>query len=139
MKMALEGISGSAYRDVVKPDQKIPNISLQVPTTDTAKAETAMQIDSHFNNQYDQSKENEQKDKAAEANLLKSAISNANNKLKFKRTKCEFTIYEDINRIAIKVIDRDTEEVIREIPPEETMELVQKLWEFAGLIVDEKR
>jgi flagellar protein FlaG len=98
-----------------------------------------MQIDSHFNNQYDQSKENEQKDKAAEANLLKSAISNANNKLKFKRTKCEFTIYEDINRIAIKVIDRDTEEVIREIPPEETMELVQKLWEFAGLIVDEKR
>lgn len=137
--MALEGISGSAYRDVVKPDQKIPNISLQVPTTDTAKAETAMQIDSHFNNQYDQSKENEQKDKAAEANLLKSAISNANNKLKFKRTKCEFTIYEDINRIAIKVIDRDTEEVIREIPPEETMELVQKLWEFAGLIVDEKR
>ncbi len=137
--MALEGISGSAYRDVVKPDQKIPNISLQVPTTDTAKTETVIQIDSHFNNQYEQSKENEQKDKTAEANLLKSAISNANSKLKFKRTKCEFTIYEDINRIAIKVIDRDTDEVIREIPPEETMELVQKLWEFAGLIVDEKR
>ena len=137
--MALEGISGSAYRDVVKPDQKIPNISLQVPTTEMAKTETVMQIDSNFNNQNDQSRESEQKDKVAEANLLKSAISNANNKLKFKRTKCEFTIYEDINRIAIKVIDRDTEEVIREIPPEETMELVQKLWEFAGLIVDEKR
>lgn len=137
--MALEGISGSAYRDVVKPDQKIPNISLGVPTPDMAMHEKVIQIDSSFNNQNDQSKDNEQKDKAAEANLLKSAISNANNKLKFKRTKCEFTIYEDINRIAIKVIDRDTEEVIREIPPEETMELVQKLWEFAGLIVDEKR
>jgi flagellar protein FlaG len=139
MKMALEGISGSAYRDVVKPDQKIPNISLQVPTTEMAKTETVMQIDSNFNNQNDQSRESEQKDKVAEANLLKSAISNANGKLKFKRTKCEFTVYEDINRIAIKVIDRDTDEVIREIPPEETMELVQKLWEFAGLIVDEKR
>ena len=33
----------------------------------------------------------------------------------------------------------DTEEVIREIPSEEALELIQKMWEMAGILVDEKR
>jgi flagellar protein FlaG len=70
---------------------------------------------------------------------IRNAIENANKKLKFTRTKCELTYHEDINRVAIKVIDKETEEVIREIPPEETLELVKKLWEMAGIIIDEKR
>ncbi|MDF2907671.1 MAG: flagellar protein FlaG protein [Herbinix sp.] len=137
--MALNAIPRSDYRDIVKPDQKIPNLSLQVHAQEAATIEKITQANPSGTNSEDQSKENSQKDKQASANMLKSAIDNANNKLKFKRTKCEFTLYEDINRVAIKVIDRDTNEVIREIPPEETLELVQKLWEFAGLIVDEKR
>jgi len=36
-------------------------------------------------------------------------------------------------------MDVDTDKVIREIPPEETLEMLQKLWEVAGLLVDEKR
>jgi flagellar protein FlaG len=41
--------------------------------------------------------------------------------------------------VTIKVMDKDTEEVIREIPPEETLEMIQKMWELAGLMVDERR
>ena len=75
----------------------------------------------------------------ANESQIRNAIENANKKLKFTRTKCELTYHEDINRVAIKVIDKETEEVIREIPPEETLELVKKLWELAGIIIDEKR
>lgn len=70
---------------------------------------------------------------------IKNAINQANEKLKFTRTRCELTYHDEINRVAIKVIDRDTDEVIREIPPEETLELIQSLWEMAGIIIDEKR
>ena len=54
-------------------------------------------------------------------------------------TKCEFSYHEETKRVSIKVIDAETEEVIREIPPEETLEMLSKMWELAGLMVDEKR
>jgi len=36
-------------------------------------------------------------------------------------------------------MDGDTKEVIREIPPEKTLNAVQKMWELAGLLIDERR
>lgn len=69
--------------------------------------------------------------------MLKSAVSQANNRLKY--TQCEFSYHEGTKRVSIKVTDKDTGEVIREIPPEETLEMVQKMWELAGLMVDERR
>jgi flagellar protein FlaG len=49
-----------------------------------------------------------------------------------------FKIYADnnINRIIIKVIDRETDKVIREIPPEEIQHLLTKINEMVGLLVD---
>ncbi len=41
--------------------------------------------------------------------------------------------------VTIKVIDNATGEVVRYIPPEETAEMMDRLREFAGLMVDRKR
>ena len=39
----------------------------------------------------------------------------------------------------IKIIDKDTKKVLKEIPPEKTLDMIAKVWELAGLMVDEKR
>lgn len=71
---------------------------------------------------------------------IKSAISQANNKIRtHKTTRCEFSYHEATNRVSIKVMDKDTEEVLREIPPEETLEMLEKMLEMAGILIDEKR
>lgn len=70
---------------------------------------------------------------------IKSAVDHANQTMRQSKTKCEFSYHEETKRVSIKVIDADTEEVIREIPPEETLEMLSKMWELAGLMVDEKR
>ena len=76
-------------------------------------------------------------------NAGESGNGSPDNKLKLKQkhmsTKCEFSYHEPTGRISIKVMDKETDEVIREIPPEETLEMVEKMWELAGLIVDEHR
>ena len=36
----------------------------------------------------------------------------------------------------VKVINEDTNEVIREIPPEQILDMVAKMWELAGILVD---
>ena len=44
----------------------------------------------------------------------------------------------DLNRVTIKIIDKTTKEVIKEYPPEETLDMIAKVWEIAGILVDEK-
>ena len=46
---------------------------------------------------------------------------------------------EPTNRITIKIKDKDTDEVIKEIPSEKALEMLAKAWELAGIMVDEKR
>ena len=78
-------------------------------------------------------------EKEAEARI-KSAVAHANDKVKHTgRTNCEFSYNEEIKRIAIKVFDSETKEVIREIPAEETLEMLEQMYELTGILVDERR
>ena len=51
----------------------------------------------------------------------------------------QFGIHEKTNRITVKIIDKKTKEVVKELPPEKTLDMIAKVWEYAGLIVDDKR
>ena len=75
---------------------------------------------------------------ADEGKILK-AIESANRRMRMQHTKCEFSYHETTKRVSIKVIDENTEEVIKEIPPEKTLEMIEKMWELAGIILDERR
>ena len=50
-----------------------------------------------------------------------------------------FGIHEATNRVTIKIVDKETKEVLKEIPPEKTLDMIAKAWELAGILVDEKR
>lgn len=52
--------------------------------------------------------------------------------------EAKFGIHEKTNRITITLVDKETQEVIREIPPEKSLDLVAKRMELAGVLVDEK-
>ena len=67
---------------------------------------------------------------------IKKAVSDLNRKM--NDTSCQFGIHEATNRVTIKIIDNNTKEVIREYPAEETMKMIEKAWELAGIMVDEK-
>lgn len=83
--------------------------------------------------------EGQKRESNADANRFKNAIDQVNEKLKFTKTRCEFSYHEEVNRVSIRVLDKETNEIIREIPPEESYKALEKIWEIAGLLVDEKR
>ncbi len=51
--------------------------------------------------------------------------------------KIQYAVDEDIDRILVKVLDRDSGEVIREIPPKEFVYLLRQVVDFAGLLLNE--
>lgn len=50
-----------------------------------------------------------------------------------------FGIHEDTHRVTIKIVDKTTKEVIKELPPEKTLDMIARVWDMAGILVDEKR
>lgn len=70
---------------------------------------------------------------------LKSAVDFSNKVLFKNNTHLKFQIHEQTKDVMVKIIDDETGEVLKEIPPEKMLDMVAKLWEIAGIIVDEKR
>lgn len=68
---------------------------------------------------------------------LRQAISDINKKIN-PNTIAEYGFHEKTNRVTIKIVDKDTEEVIKEFPPEETLDMIAKVWELAGMFLDER-
>ena len=56
-----------------------------------------------------------------------------------ENTKAVFGMNEATNRVTMKIVDKDTEEIIKEFPAEKTLEMIARVWEMAGIMVDEKR
>lgn len=54
------------------------------------------------------------------------------------QTEAVFGIHEGTNRVMIKIVDKESKDVIKEYPPEQTLDMIQKVWEMAGIMVDEK-
>ncbi|WP_242853054.1 flagellar protein FlaG [Pseudobacteroides cellulosolvens] len=67
------------------------------------------------------------------------AIEKANKAISGTNRSFEFSIHEKTKAIMVKVVDNDTHEVIREIPAEKILDMVAKMWEMAGIMVDERR
>lgn len=68
---------------------------------------------------------------------IKKAVDQLNKKM--NNSEAIFGIHEETNRVTIKIVDKNTKEVIKELPPEKTLDMIAKAWELAGLLVDEKR
>lgn len=49
----------------------------------------------------------------------------------------KFNINEDTDRVIVSVVNKDTEEVIRQIPPEEVVDLAKRLNEMAGVLFNQ--
>lgn len=53
-------------------------------------------------------------------------------------TILDINVHEKTHRIMVKVLDKETGKVIREVPPEKLVDLVATMMEISGIIVDKK-
>lgn len=78
-----------------------------------------------------------QQNAATNAKKIKEAVEEMNKKM--ANSEAQFGIHEATNRVTIKIVDKKTKEIIKELPPEKTLDMIAKVWEMAGILVDEKR
>lgn len=69
--------------------------------------------------------------------MTEKAIENANNRIRSTKTNAKFAYNEDIDRITITITDADNE-VIKEIPPEATQKMLERIHTFSGMVMDQE-
>jgi flagellar protein FlaG len=52
--------------------------------------------------------------------------------------KIHLEVEDDIDMVIVKIIDSETEEVIRQVPPEELVELSKNAKELKGLLISKE-
>ncbi|KEI85549.1 flagellar protein FlaG [Clostridium botulinum] len=69
---------------------------------------------------------------------VKDSVDKLNKLLEGQDIRLEYEIYGKFRDLTIRLIDTKTKEVIKEIPPRKIIDMVAKLCEMAGVLIDEK-
>ncbi|MBQ6888604.1 MAG: flagellar protein FlaG [Lachnospiraceae bacterium] len=80
---------------------------------------------------------NSEEQRQASNDKIKKAVEELNKKM--ANSEAVFGVHDETNRVTIKIVDKKSKEVIKEFPPEKTLDMIAKVWEEAGILVDEKR
>lgn len=148
--MAIEPLSSAMTyqaQAVVKP-QTVTPVNTEVPedgqtvnVDETTAAVTQAQPQDEKSSSEGNGSQQQQtmKNSQATPEHLKKMIAEMNKKINNSNEEAVFGVHEETNRIMIKILDKDTKEVIKEFPPEKTLDMIARLWEMAGILVDEKR
>lgn len=135
--MSVQAQSVSAPKPVTQT--KAPSVESQSNT-----AQEAAQVDNTVNvvaegqsKGNSNSNSNEQQQQLSNEQLRRAVEQFNKNML--THSEAVFGIHEGTNRVTIKIVDKDTKEVLKELPPEKTLDMIAKVWEMAGILVDERR
>ena len=143
--MAIEPLSSAMTYQAqttqqAKPVQKtaVENTEVSTPEKVSAYDATTVKV-AEIEKQDSQSGQDGSYSNQQQANneMIKKAVEQLNKNM--SHSEAVFGFHDATNRVTIKIIDKDTKEVIKELPPEKTLDMIAKVWEMAGILVDEKR
>lgn len=122
--------------EVATQDSTVNFDPTTVKITETKESDTRGQSDSSDGNKPSPKDMAEQQNRASHEQI-KKAVEELNKKM--NNSEAIYGIHEATNHVTIKIVDKDTKEVIKELPAEKTLDMIARVWEMAGILVDEKR
>jgi flagellar protein FlaG len=78
------------------------------------------------------------KQKLIDDKLLKKIVDKLSQQFRSRNTSLNFSIDDATQSLVVKVIDSDSEKVIRQIPPEEILAIRARIQELLGALIDKE-
>ncbi|MBS7144893.1 MAG: flagellar protein FlaG [Roseburia sp.] len=139
MKGAGMSYAGSSSASDVKAESqaKVETASNAAASDDLMKKTIQIDTKETDKNGKDGKRDDSQaKQTISENSQIRKAVDEINKKA--HNSEAVFGIHDATNRVTIKIVDKDTKKVLKEYPPEKTLDMIAKVWEMAGLLVDKK-
>ena len=113
----------------------------QVSKVMTRQSSNTQRNQEQDNKKLQENNEKIKKDELSSKNLreqLEEEIKDMNNIMESIEENLTFKLHEETDRIMTQIIDIQTKEVIKEMPPEEMLDLSARISKMVGLILDEE-
>ena len=139
MKGAGMSYAGSSSASDVKAESqaKVETASNAAASDDLMKKTIQIDTKETDKNGKDGNRDDSQaKQTISENSQIRKAVDEINKKA--HNSEAVFGIHEATNRVTIKIVDKDTKKVLKEYPPEKTLDMIAKGWEMSGLLVYQK-
>ena len=139
MKGAGMSYAGSSSASDVKAESqaKVETASNTTASDDLMKKNIQIDTKETDKNGKDGNRDDSQAQQTiSENSQIRKAVDEINKKA--HNSEAVFGIHDATNRVTIKIVDKDTKKVLKEYPPEKTLDMIAKVWEMAGLLVDKK-
>ena len=127
--MAVEGIGGMA-------SQNMTVAPVAAPAPQVTAASTPKKVVEQPEAEVKTSTQKSEGGQEATDEKIRKAVEQLNSNL--GKAECRYSFHDQTNRVMIRLVDKETEEVIKEFPAEDTLNMIANAWELAGLLVDEK-
>ena len=75
-------------------------------------------------------------EKKPDVELLQEVLEVAQEHFHIRDIGLEFVVHEQTGRIKVTVMDKETGEMIREVPPQQVLNLMAKIDEMMGILFD---
>jgi flagellar protein FlaG len=129
--MKIDGMSGlqgtvtTADKVSVEKPAYQPNVGKVSETQPVSEKSVSENIEEH-------------QDAVINDEMLDKAIEMANKTLKQHSSVIERSVHDVTKTMMYVMKDTETNEVIKEFPPKKIQDMIAKMWELAGLFVDEQ-
>lgn len=84
-----------------------------------------------------QEKSQQQEDDRLEADVRES-VENVNEIVNQIKEDLAFKVHDKTGKLMVQIVDLKTKEIIKEMPPEEMLDLEAKIHEMVGILIDKK-
>ena len=137
--MSIQAQTAVQSKPVVQVERNTGEGNPSVTVQEAQKIDKSLNVvqDSQQKSSFSDQGMKEQQQQQPSNEQIKKAVEQMNKNM--FNSEAVFGIHEGTNRVTIKIVDKDTKEVIKELPPEKTLDMIAKVWEMAGILVDERR
>lgn len=124
--MEIGGVSTTGFSPQVNDQKKDKIVQPQID------------IHPHVKQQEPKVMEQTKEEEKISKETLEEVIKGMNQFLMPAHTSLKFTLHEDLKEYFVAIVDDNTKEVIREIPPKKLLDMYAAMKDFIGIIFDRK-
>lgn len=128
--MTIQPVSSIQPTPATQPVEGVVNKELMQQTTDQGHNSSE---ESHTAD-----KEQELKMLGKKEDPLEATIAQLNQKLLGRDIKMQFRIHQRTGYTLVRLVDMQTGDIIKEIPPENMLNVIGKIWDDMGIAIDKK-
>ncbi len=131
----INGVSDISSKVMNTSLEGYKEIALEKTSSSTINKQAGNMSETRIDNNKIEQFQKTKEEKLTEKNVdeMTGALNDLMEKMNYD---LKFSYYKDLDRLVMKVVDRKTQETIKQMPPEEMLETLTNLKEWIGVFLD---